>query len=74
MPIFVDTLNDLPTTKRFGENYGSYPVLRIHGHSENDLAGRLDGNPVAGRLPIADVVDQLQRGKVAFAKSASREK
>ena len=67
MPVFVDTLNDLDTTHRFDESYGSYPVLRVHDHAERDLAGRLDGNPVRGRLPVEDVVEQLRRGREAYA-------
>ena len=67
MPVFVDTLSDLETTQRFDERYGSYPVLRVHDHAEGDLAGRLDGNPVRGRLPVEDVVAQLRRGREAYA-------
>ncbi len=68
MPVFVDTLTDLPQTKRFGERYGSYPVLRIHDHASGDIAGRIDGNRVAGRIPVDDVLDQLARGLAAFRK------
>lgn len=53
----------MPTTKRYGEKYGSYPVLRMQDLEGNEIAGRLDGNPVAGRLPVADVVAQLERGQ-----------
>lgn len=68
MPVFIDTLEDLPTTKRFGENYGSYPVIRVHDHRENDIAGRIDGNEVAGRIPVPDLLAQMQRGAAAFAQ------
>ena len=68
MPVFVDTLNDLGTTKRFGEKYGSYPVLRVFDHQAKDLAPRLDGNPVAGLLPVADVLEGMRVGKAAFAR------
>ena len=27
VPVFIDTLKDVPQTKRFGERYGSYPVV-----------------------------------------------
>lgn len=64
--MFVDTLNDLPTTKRFGESYGSYPVLRVHDAEEKDLAGRIDGNPIAGRIPVKDVLSQLELGLREF--------
>lgn len=67
VPVFIDTLNDLPSTKRFGENYGSYPVLRVHDHDGNELAGRLDGNPVAGDIPIDDVLALMRTGRAAFA-------
>ena len=66
VPVFVDTLNDLPTTERFGEHYGSYPVLRLQDFEGRELAGRLDGNPVAGKLTVAQVVEQLERGRRAF--------
>jgi hypothetical protein len=68
VPVFIDTLADGPTTRRFGESYGSYPVLRIHDHRGNELAKRLDGNPVAGRIPVSEVLDQLERGLAAFGR------
>ena len=58
-------------TKRFGENYGSYPVLRIHDHAGKDIAGRIDGNKVAGRIPVPDMLAQMQRGLKAFAVSTT---
>lgn len=73
VPVFIDTLNDLETTRRFGENWGSYPVLRIHDHDGKDLAGRIDGNRVAGEIPVADLLAQLERGLEAFETSDSKE-
>ena len=69
MPVFIDTLEDLETTRRFEERYGSYPVIRIHDHAERDLAGRLDGNKVAGLIPVRDLLARLERGLAAFEKS-----
>ena len=68
VPVFIDTLKDLKTTRRFKERYGSYPVLRIHDHAQNDLAGRIDGNRVAGKIPVARLLDQMQKGLVSFKK------
>jgi len=65
--VFVDTLDPTQPYERFGESYGSYPVLRVHDHDGHDLAGRLDGNVVRGRLPVEDVLDQLERGARAYA-------
>lgn len=66
IPVFIDTLEDRPATKRFSEFYGSYPVLRIHDLKGQDIAGRLDGNQVAGHIPVAQVLEQLDRGLRAF--------
>ena len=48
VPVFIDTLNDLETTKRFAEKYGSYPVLRVHDLKGRDIGGRIDTNRTAG--------------------------
>ncbi|MFT7486644.1 MAG: hypothetical protein ACI9F9_002500 [Candidatus Paceibacteria bacterium] len=65
--MFIDTLADHATTIRFGESYGSYPVLRIHDEANKDLAGRLDGNLVAGKLPVEEVLQQMDLGLKAFS-------
>lgn len=67
VPVFVDTLSDLKTTKRFGENYGSYPVLRMHNLSGKEIGGRIDGNRVAGRIPVDTMVAQFKQAKEKFA-------
>ena len=64
--MFIDTLKDLKTTKRFKERYGSYPVLRVHNHQSKDIAKRIDGNPVAGAIPVSKLLQQLKDGKKAF--------
>ncbi|MGE3964565.1 MAG: hypothetical protein AB7I09_10730 [Planctomycetota bacterium] len=56
----------MATTRRFGENYGSYPVLRVHDLAGREIGGRLDGNPVAGRIPVAEVVAQLKAARERF--------
>lgn len=68
MPLFVDTLDRTQPFEEFGESYGSYPVLRIHDHERNDIAGRLDGNPVRGRIPVVEVLAQLERGRREFGR------
>ena len=71
VPVFVDTLKDLKTTKRFKENYGSYPVLRIHDLKGRDIAGRIDGNKVAGRIPVAQMLEQFRLGLKKFPRKGS---
>ncbi len=66
VPLFVDTLDRSQPFEAFREHYGSYPVLRIQDAEGVDLAGRIDGNHVAGDIPTEDVLDQLKRGLAAF--------
>lgn len=61
VPVFIDTLNDIKTTKRFKEKYGSYPVLRVHDHYGKDIAGRIDGNKVAGKIPVPKMLEQFEK-------------
>jgi len=70
IPVFIDTLKDLKTTRRFKEKYGSYPVLRIHDHEGHDLAGRIDGNRTAGRIPVDEILVLLDRGLKSFKANA----
>lgn len=65
--MFIDTLDRTQPFERFGESYGSYPVLRIHDHQGRDLAGRLDGNLSRGRIAVEELVAQFERGRAAFA-------
>ena len=67
MPVFVDTLDRSQPYERFGESYGSYPVLRIHDHDGGDLAGRIDGNLVRGEIPVEEVLAQFARGAAAWS-------
>ena len=66
VPVFVDTLDRSKPYKRFGESWGSYPVLRVHDHNGQDLGGRLDGNRVRGRLTVDEVLAQLKRGMTEY--------
>lgn len=62
----MDTLSDLKTTKRFGERFGSYPVLRIHDLAGKEIGGRIDGNLVAGRIPVNELLTQFKSAKTKF--------
>ena len=66
MPVFVDTLKDLKQTKRFGESYGSYPVLRIHDLNGKEVGGRVDGNKVAGKIPVREIIQQFDLANKSF--------
>ncbi|MFK7735821.1 MAG: hypothetical protein AB8B50_07330 [Pirellulaceae bacterium] len=70
VPVFVDTLKDIKTTKRFKEKYGSYPVLRIHTPEGRDIAGRIDGNRVAGRIPVVQVLKQMHYAKLIIERQS----
>ena len=66
VPVFIDTLDKSQPYEAFGESWGSYPVLRIFDHAGEDLAGWLDGNPVQGKIPVADMLAQFERGSSAW--------
>lgn len=68
VPVFIDTLDRAQPYKKFGESYGSYPVLRIHDHQSQDLAGRIDGNLVRGEIPVSELLEQFERGARAFRR------
>jgi hypothetical protein len=66
IPLFINTLSNDPTTERFGEFQGSYPVLRVLDYDGRDMTPRLDGNPVRGLVTTAQVLKQMQLGLQAF--------
>ena len=66
VPVFIDTLKDSVNTKRFGEHFGSYPVLRIQDLSGKDIGGRLDTNKSAGQVDASLVVQQMQKSLRTF--------
>ena len=68
VPVFIDTLRDGKNTKRFQERFGSFPVLRVHDLKGKDIGGRLDGNKVAGKIPVKQVLGQFETGMKAFQK------
>lgn len=66
VPVFIDTLTDLKTTRRFKESFGSYPVLRVHDLEGREIGGRLNTNPTAGRVPAKKVVRQMEQALERF--------
>ena len=64
--MFIDTLGDPTQYKRFDENFGSYPVLRVHDLNGKEIGGRIDGNRVAGKIPVSQLLDQFKIAKNAF--------
>jgi hypothetical protein len=74
VPVFVDTLDRSQPYERFGESYGSYPVLRIHDHDGRDIAGRIDGNAVRGLIPVDEVLEQLEYGVSHFPPASSADR
>lgn len=71
IPVFIDTLNDLETTKRFAEKYGSYPVLRVHDLKGRDIGGRIDTNRTAGIVGATDLIEQFKSALKNFGKPGS---
>ena len=65
--MFIDTLGDSSQYKRFNEHFGSYPVLRVHDLQGKEIGGRIDGNRVAGRIPVSQLLDQFKLAKASFA-------
>lgn len=66
VPVFIDTLKDIPTTERFEESVGSYPVLRVHDLEGHDIGGRIDSNPTAGNVSATEIVEQFQKALERF--------
>jgi len=66
VPLFIDTLGDSSKYLRFNEHFGSYPVLRVHNLKGEEIGGRIDGNPVGGRIPVSQVLHQFQTAQAAF--------
>ena len=73
VPLFVDTLHDLTLTRRFGEQIGSYPVLRVIDLAARDRAPRIDGNRTAGRIAVAEILAQLAAARQEQRKSSGGE-
>lgn len=69
VPVFIDTLNDLDTTTRFNEKYGSYPVLRVHDLKSRDIGGRIDTNRTAGITGATDLTEQFKAALTKFKKA-----
>lgn len=70
VPLFVDTLQDLTLTRRFGEQVGSYPVLRVIDLAGKDRAPRINGNLSAGRISVAQILAQLSLARQEQRKSS----
>ena len=51
----------------YNENWDSYPVLRVHNLQGKEIGGRIDGNRVAGRIPVSQMLEQFKTAKAAFA-------
>ena len=66
MPVFIDTLGDASQYTRFNEHFGSYPVLRVHNLQGEEIGGRIDGNRVAGRIPVSQMLDQFRTAQASF--------
>ena len=69
MPVFIDTLSDFADTKRFGESFGSYPVLRIHNLKGQDIGGRINTNRTAGRVATKTLIQQFDSSLGRFKKA-----
>ena len=69
VPVFIDTLKDHSTTERFQENFGSYPVLRVHDLNSRDIGGRIDTNPTEGIVGAGELADQMDEALAVFQGS-----
>jgi len=68
VPVFIDTLGDATQYKRFNERWGSYPVLRVHNLQGEEIGGRIDGNRVAGRIPVSQMLQQFKTAQASFGR------
>ena len=66
VPLFIDTFDRTKPYALYGEQFASYPVLRVFDHEGKDIAGRLDSTRTRGKIPVEDILGQFERGLAAW--------